>query len=41
MIELQAPLYSLRKILLQKSMGKNIDNSIKKYHKQFLANIEK
>lgn len=40
MIELQAPLYNLKKILLSSTIRGEFDDSIKKYHKEWLAKVE-
>ena len=40
MIELQAPLYNLKKILMQSSMRGEYDEAIKRYHKEWLAKVE-
>lgn len=40
MIEMQAPLYVIKKQILRRTMEGNFDEAIKKYHEQFLKNKE-
>lgn len=40
MIELQAPLYALKKQILKGSINGNFDESIKDYHKKWIIKIE-